>query len=431
MNKLLKKRDQLKVELKAFRARLEAGEEFSAEEQTSFDAKLAEYQAVRGQIAAAQAFDSLEEAEQELAPVASAESYTEQKASPLPNAVPADRGVQEPSTVEEFLHLAFYEKEKANKVLEYRNYGAEQRFDTGSKGGFVIPTRLLAGIREYARTALNVRQDAMVMPAGSPPDSEVQLIALDQEAVDGTNRIEGGVQVNWINEGDTKPNTDSNYRMISLRPEEVAAIIPLTDKLIRNASAMVSYVSRRLSIAVAHSEEQKFFKGLGVGTPTGFIGSSAALSINRAGANAISFADIKAMEPYVYDPMGTAKWYGNRAVKEQLLSITGDGGGATNIIAVDRSTGEITIYGRPFRLTPYTSALGSLGDFCLVNFSEYAIKDGSGPIVETGYRSNDWAQNKTSVKITSNVDGKPLNTAPFAEEDDTLISPFVLLDVPA
>jgi HK97 family phage major capsid protein len=432
MKELLKKFDALKAQLKEYRAKLEADQELSVEEQEDFDAKLKAFQSIKMQIATAQSFDSLDiEEEEELGPVASVSGYSERKTERLPNSIPAPSQVQEPATIEEFLHLAFYEKKKANQVLEYRNYSSEQRFDTGSKGGFVIPTRLIAGIREYSRSALNVRSEAMIIPAGTPPDSEVQLIALDQEAVDGVNRIEGGVEINWINEGDTKPNTDTNYRMISLRPEEVAGIIPLTDKLVRNAAAMVAYVSKRLGIAVAHAEEAKFFTGTGIGTPTGFINSNASLAINRAVANTISFADIKAMEPFIYDPMGTAKFYGNRAVKEQLLSIVGDGGGATNMVKLDQSTGQITIYGRPFRLTPYTSAFGSLGDFCLVNFSEYAVKDGSGPIVETGYRSNDWAQNKTSVKITSNVDGKPMNVAPFAEEDNTLISPFVLLDVPA
>lgn len=428
MKELLKRRDQLKALLQSYRSKIEAGEILSAEEQSDFDAKLSDYRAVREQIVSAQAFDSLGDDSDDLGPVASAEIYASNKADRLPNHIPAPSQPQEPSTMEEFLHMAFYDKKKAIAQLEYR---AEQRMDTGSKGGFVIPTRLLSGIREYARTSMHVRSQALVIPAGTPPDGEVSIPALDQEAVDGVNRIEGGVEVTWIDEGAAKNETDANFRTVNLRPYEVAAIIPLTDKLIRNAGAMVAYVSSRLNVAVSRAEEKKFFTGSGVGTPTGFIESAAALTVARTTGGTISFADIKAMEPYVYDPAGTAKWYGNRAVKAALLSLVGDGGGATNIIRVDASTGEISIYGRPFMLTPFTKAIGTKGDFCLVNFSEYLIKDGSGPIVETGYRSNDWAQNKTSVKITMNVDAKPFNLAPFAEEDDVLISPFVVLDVPA
>ena len=438
MKKLLQKRDQLRAALKAFKDKLQAGESLSAEEQAELDAKAEELQQVLAKIETQKAsLAKLEELtqvveEEDFTPVASTEAIQIAAANKLPNSVPADRGIQEPSTIEEFLYTAFYDKRNAEKKgLQYVDYSAEQRFDTGSKGGFMIPTRLLAGVREYARTALHVRGEAIVLPAGSPPDGEVTIPFLDQEAVDGVNRIEAGIEITWINEGGSKTVTDTNYRTLSLRPEEVAAIIPLTDKLIRNAASMVAYVSRRLGIAVAHAEEKKFYTGSGVGTPLGFINSGAELTVARATGGAISFADIKAMEPYVYDPMGTAKWYGNRAVKAQLLSLVGDGGGATNIIKVDQSTGQISIYGRPFRLTPYTAALGTKGDFCLCNFEEYVIKDGSGPIVETGYRSNDWQQNKTSVKITSNVDGKATNKAPFAEEDDLLISPFVVLDVPS
>jgi HK97 family phage major capsid protein len=72
--------------------------------------------------------------------------------------------------------------------------------------------------------------------------------------------------------------------------------------------------------------------------------------------------------------------------------------------------------------------LGSKGDLCLVNFSYYLIKDGSGPFIRVSDQVQ-FLQDKSVFQILWNVDGKPWLEAPIAIEGSTTntVSPFVVL----
>ena len=296
---------------------------------------------------------------------------------------------------------------------------------TDATGGFAVPSRLLEGLRQVETQQGVIRPGAEVIPAGSPPDGEVRLNALDQTS---SENMYGGVEVSWISEGETKPQTDMKIRQVTLQPHEVAAHVVVTDKLLRNWQASGPLVERQLRGAMDAAEDVEFFRGANAATrPTGIIGHASSIEINRDTANEISYADVVNMLARAKFG-GTLVWVTNQAALPQLMQMRDPAG---NLIwqpnARDGSQG--TLLGRTVLLSERSPALGAKGDLALIDRAYYLIKDGSGPFVAASPHVH-FVNNKTVIKAFWNVDGKPWLTAPIPTEGDTSVSPFVVLDVP-
>jgi len=151
---------------------------------------------------------------------------------------------------------------------------SEQRMDEGESGGFMVPTQFREQLLEVQPQAGMIRGRANVIPAGSPPDASITMPALDQTG-DTPGNVYGGVEVNWIGEGDAKPDTKANFREVTLTPKELAANVPLTDKIIRNAPAMSSIVERLLRGALLSAQDHAFLSGDGVNRPLGILNAGA------------------------------------------------------------------------------------------------------------------------------------------------------------
>lgn len=326
----------------------------------------------------------------------------------------------------EFLQVIGFNS-RDERLKPYMN----QNMGSGAAGGIMIPKRFLPEIYSIDGSAGIVRPRANVIDAGDPPDGEVEIPALDQRSVGGQNRMYGGVYVKWLGEGQKKPKVDFKLRSITLQPKEAAAILGFTDKMLRNWKASASFGATLFRNAIAAAEDHAFLTGLGIGTPLGVVNSPATYKVNRAVANEIAFGDLKKMYVRFRGNKTKALWVVDTLAFSELLDMTGDGGGATNVVRYDSDTATLKIYGIPVVTHDRVPTLGLKGDIGLYDFSAYLIKDGSGPIIEYGKADGDFENNLTSMKITFNVDGKPWLTEPFRLENNAEVSPFVVLDVPA
>lgn len=302
----------------------------------------------------------------------------------------------------------------------------EWSMGTDTDGGYMVPERYdVSRVWRLNAPANIVRARAMVIPAGDPPDAAINFPALNQ----GENGAYGGVQVSWIAEGADKPETDAKLLEITLQPHEVAATTVVTDKLLRNWSAGASFIEGLLRGAMAHAEDVAFLTGDGTGKPTGVLGAAGAIAVNRATANDVSYLDVLTMLSRAYSG-DSLVWVANQNLLPKIAMMTDDSG---QIIfgSGDMSRGlPATLLGIPIVFTGKVPGVGTKGDLSLIDFSQYLIKDGSGPFVAASehvlFRSN-----KTVIKCFWNVDGKPWVPAPLKLEDGTTVSPYVVLDVPA
>lgn len=322
----------------------------------------------------------------------------------------------------------------ADPRLNYVETGSEKRQQSmgiGVEGGFAVPTQFIPELKMVDPQAAIIRPRATVIPPGDPPDATTTLPALNQSTA---SNIYGGMAVNWISEGASKPETDLELLEICLTPHEVAGYTIITDKLLRNWGAAESVVSNMLRLCVRGAEDTAFLSGTGVGQPLGVINSPARINVARAGAGAIAFAD-------VYNMLSNAKfggslvWIGNQTILPQLITMA-DGGGnsvwlpgtSSSINAGAANSPPGTLFGIPLVFNERSPALGAIGDLILCDFGYYLIKDGSGPFVAISPHVH-FLTNRTVIKIFWNVDGQPWLTTPIPMEGGGgNVSPFVVLN---
>ncbi len=406
--------------------------DFSAEELSAYDEKKAELDQLDARIARAVQMASAEAASDAVTPAAARGAAV--------GSVP-----QGPSARREFESLGeFMSAVRFNPNDQRLNFvesiggnaeddseiGAELRMDQHQTGGgFLVPTQFRQQIMRVEPQDALVRPRANVIPAGSPPDAALVIPALDQTGANPGN-IFGGVQVQWIGEGGLKPETNVAFRSITLEPHEVAGTITVTDKMLRNWTAATAYLENLLRGAVTQAEDYAFLRGDGIGKPLGAINSTAMKYVNRRTAGQVSYLDLLDMVSHLLMRGGSSPVW---SMPQQLLPAIAtlqDPEGHYIWQANAREGFAGTLLGYPLRWNNRSPVPGAKGDITLSDWSQYLIKDGSGPFVAASEHVL-FTQNKTVIKIFWNVDGKPWLTQPLKEENGWEISPFVGLDVPA
>lgn len=429
-------REQL---LQAMEAILAAAE---AEARDLNAAELANYDALKGQLAALDALSARRNevaAARAAAPAPAARSTVNPAPAPTTNAIPPKQGddtAKEFETLAQFCEAAVTNPRDPRLANHFRPRGyredgegnlmrSEQRMDTGSAGGFAIPTQFRETIMAVTGPTSFVRPRATVIPAGTPADAEIEIPALDQTGA-APNNVFGGVTVGWVAEGGAKPETDADFRLISLKPQEVTGYITLTDKLLRNSAAVGAFVASQLPAALDSAVDFAMISGNGIGKPLGFINSPAAYVQNRTTTMTVTVDDLVQMLSRLLGLGGSPVWLASRALLPIIVQLQ-DGDGRYVFLPSDVTNSPAgTLLGHPIVWHERAPGLGSKGDISLVDMKGYLIKDGSGPFIAYSEHVN-FLTNKTVVKIFSNVDGKPWLTEPMTGQDGRDSSPFVVL----
>ena len=328
------------------------------------------------------------------------------------------------SGFQNFAEFLFSALKKPNdpRLQAYLN---EQTMGTGSEGGFAVPKQWSSELLRVSPAEAIMEPRARVIPAGSPPDAEISFPALNQQA--GSNMY-GGVTLSWINEGGAKPETDASLKEITLKPQELAAHIVVTDKLLRNWGAASSFLADLLRMATVAEKDLRFIRGDGIAKPQGFMGSVAEIAVNRAVANLIDTADILAMLTVLFMRGVQPIWIASQTTLPQLYTLE-DAVGNNIFLASIVPGAPDTLMGRPLLWSERVPALGTKGDLSLIDPSAYMVKNGSGPFVGSSPHVH-YLTNKTVIKTFLNVDGQPQLTGPILSEDAVERSPFIVLDVP-
>jgi len=341
---------------------------------------------------------------------------------PIPAATKRAEDPKEFKNIGEFIHSVRYEPHDPR--LEYLAEQRAQSMGVGSEGGFAVPTQFRETLLSVTPQQAIFRPRATVIPAGSPPDSEVSMPALNQGAA---KNMYGGIAVQWIGEGDTKPETDLAVKEVKLKPHEVAAHVVITDKLLRNWGAASALISAQLRLAIIAAEEAAFYNGNGVARPLGVLQSPARINYARAVANQIAYADIVGMYARLRMNMSPV-WITSQTTIPQLATIADAG---NNNLWMPSAVAGLppTLMGIPVLFHERSVALGTAGDLVLADLSYYLIKEGSGPFVMASEHVY-FTSNRTVIKVFWNVDGSPWLSEPIPLEGSAAntVSPFVVLN---
>lgn len=332
----------------------------------------------------------------------------------------------------DFKNLAEFTRSIVFNPRDQRLHGlhVEARDDlemgTPGQGGYLVPTQFMDDLMQFAARGSVIRPRATVIAPGGAPDAAVQIPVLNQS---GSNGVYAGVQVAWIDEGGDKPETNPTFDQIELEPNEVAAHTVLTDKVIRNAPELEMIVRNLLTGGIAAAEDVAFISGDGDGKPTGFIGHSSNITVNRAGADAVSYIDLVEMYSRMYLG-GNPVWLVTQRILPALMQMEDTQGGLIWQPGNARDGVPNTLFGYPVVVSNRMPALGDEGDVVFADLDYYLIKDGS-PLAIAASEHVHFTSNRTVIKAFKLTDGRPWPNSPLEDENGEQVSPFVVLDVPS
>ena len=309
-------------------------------------------------------------------------------------------------------------KNPHDKRLTDRFEERQQSQGVGAEGGFLVPDVFSSELLTVAHDEAIIRPRAKVFGGGSGENfGELHIPALQYSG----NNMYAGAAVTWIDEGAIKPETDIEFKRVTLHPFEVAAHVEVTDRLIANAPMIQQVVSTQLRGALIDAEENAFLNGNGVGQPTGIIDHAATIGVARTGGGAVVYADLQNMLESFKGRRGV--WIVGRDMLGQLMSlIDANGNFVWQPNARDGNPG--TIFGMPVLFSDHSPALGDLGDVVLADLGYYLIGDGTGIAVAASPHQL-FTSNRTIIKAWKTVDGSPWLTGPLPTSIPT--SPFVEL----
>ncbi len=321
------------------------------------------------------------------------------------------------------------------EVLAATTYGNES---SGSEGGFAVPVDFRTAIMEavMGEDSLLPRCDQIPV-SGNTFSCPADMTTPWQST--------GGIQAYWTGEAQAKTPSKPLLEERTVKLHKLAAIVPMTDELMEDASAMDAYLRRKAPEKIAFKVSLAIVQGNGVGMPLGLINSAALVSVAaEAGQQADTLVANNVIKMYsrMYAPSRSkAVWLINQDIEPMLykLSLPGTdntgnavtGWGALVYMPANGVSGQpyATLYGRPVIPTQACETLGDVGDILFADLSQYMalIKSGSNPRVDTSMHFY-FDQDITAFRFVLRIGGQPWwSTTIAARDGSATYSPYIAL----
>jgi HK97 family phage major capsid protein len=282
----------------------------------------------------------------------------------------------------------------------------------GSKKGGGIPERLKkayevslksAGISQKA-TATTYGNEFVGQDGGFavPPDFRPEIIsdqedqpnimAMTDKIRTGTNNLilptdqnmpwenSTGVRVFWTQEAGAITQSKPLIKQITYQLNKLACLVPVTEELISDSSAMQSYVPRKAGEKMRYEVDRVIFRGTGAGQPLGFLNAPSLVTVAKESSQSaatVIIQNVVKMYATMYAPgINRAVWMIHPSVLPQLLTMTI---GEQAAWSPPNASGFVNftvppagfLLGRPVYVSQQCSVLGTPGDIVFCDFSQY------------------------------------------------------------
>jgi len=122
----------------------------------------------------------------------------------------------------------------------------------GAGGGNLVPTLLANEINHFVEQGGIARREMRYLPFAGAGNSRV----LPTESA--------GVNVQWLDEGESKPISNITVGKVTQTLKKVAAISVLTEELAEDSGVdLIAYLAQRIGEAILTAEDDQFFAGTG------------------------------------------------------------------------------------------------------------------------------------------------------------------------
>ncbi len=288
----------------------------------------------------------------------------------------------------------------------------------GADGGFLVPPSFSQAIWDGMNQAPD---DLLSRTDRYTVEGESLTFNANAETSRATGSRYGGIQAYWIAEADQITKSAPKFRQVKLEPQQLAVLVYLTDKLMRNSPvALEQYVTRAASEEISFMTGDSIINGTGVGKPKGILASASRVTVSKETGQAAATV-VKANIDKMWSRMhprarANAVWYVNIDTEPQLENMSmavGTGGVPVYLPAGGVADAPLArLKGRPVMPIEFAQTVGTEGDIILADLSTYASGVQGG--LETAMSMHlrfDYAENV--LRFMFAVDGQPWLASPI------------------
>ncbi len=299
---------------------------------------------------------------------------------------------------------------------------------SGADGGFLVPTEFSQTIVESAR---NDNQSFLPLTDNTPVSGNSMAFNVDETTHWGSD----GIKAYWTDEGGAATESKSKFDPAVLRLKKLTALVPLTEEMLSDSTALGSYINSKTPEAIAWKTNEAIWSGNGVAKPKGFYASTGLLVTvakeTGQAADSIVAQNVSNMRARMSPrSWSRAIWTVNADALPQLDNLL-YATAATNSVIYKPEGGKYgygTLLGRDVMVTDFNETVGDKGDIVLVDFGMYRTITKAGGI-ETATSMHFWFDRGiTALRATFRIDGQPSITSPVTPNKGTnTLSPIVAL----
>jgi HK97 family phage major capsid protein len=413
------------------------GRDFTAEEQTEFDA-------LKGTVAS---LNSSIERETELS-AQEAGLAAVHKAGASHVVIPANASLEvidnraaDPKrgfkAVGEFMQSVYGASQAKSRGMapdERLNFGAAapttfSNEGAGADGGFAIPPEFSAEIFK-----LSLGEDSLL-----PLTDEVNVTGnnmtfpKDETTPWGTN----GIRAYWQGEAGSGTQTKPVLGAETLRLKKLMALVPVSDEMLSDSSALGSYLPSKIADSIRWKTNEAILFGLGNGTPNGALNSGALVTVAKDTSqatltlSALNLANMIARLPQGSFPR--AVWVINNDVLPALFTLTLGNypiymPGGMMVNGAFQASPYGMLLGRPIIVSQHAKSFTSAGDVNLLDLKYYqSITKAEGMVTATSMHLY-FDADATAFRTTFRMDGQSKLAAAISPANGSnKLSPFVQL----
>ena len=405
----------------------DSGDDLSDDEQTEFDANLAEIPKLNARIRRLQAMVEANKPQ----PGANRRTVSDDRAANR-NTVPATARVD--SRTYGFRHLG----EFASCVFAAarRDEGANGRLmavsmneGVGEDGGHLVPPEF----RDAIMKVVQGEESLLSRCDFSTTSRNTVIHAKDETTPWGT----GGIRVYWEGEASSVTAANQKFNSDSLRLNKLFARVDVTDELLEDAPQLDAFLRVKAPEVMTSVINLAIVQGNGVGKPMGFMDSPALVTVSAETsqpADTVHHRNIVKMWSRLYAPhRARAVWLVNQDVEPQFHLMSFRDGTSTPV-PVYLPPGGVstspygTLMGRPVIPVQAMETLGDLGDIAFVDLSAYRALGKAGGMRTDMSIHLKFDTDETAFRFIFRLGGAPWWSSTIAARDgSTTYSPFVTL----
>lgn len=407
------------------KAAAEGRDTLSAEEQSAFDGHMAASQQLRAQITN---LEALADAEAGMGTVLDLGQQAQVTGTKLNVADDPKRGFKSFGEYAKAVRAGAGGRPDERLLIGAAAPTTFSNESSGGDGGFAIPP-------EYSREVwnLSLMEDSLIpMTDNTPIQGNSMVFPQDETTPWGTD----GVRAYWSAEAAAATQTKVKMGVASLRLNKLMALMPITDELTEDASALGAYLLDKGATSIRWKANEAIFQGTGAGQPQGLMNSAAMVEVAKEAGQAASTLDPKNLAKMIArlppGSYGKSVWVIGPDSLPALFTLSlgnypiylPQGGGVPAL----QGSPYGSLLGRPVMVSQHAEAFSSAGDVQLHDLSYYRTITKAGGIETATSMHLFFDAGATAFRVTFRMDGAPkLKAAISQAKGSNTLSPFVRL----